>query len=221
LLWRWLATALTQAGLCQQISTLRITGPALALGVLVFSQYIETQSAAERLAGSPEGAGYLLKDRVADVSEFVDAITRVAGGGTVLGPEVGRDLLRASRCADALAVLTPREREVLAFMAQGRSNTAIASEFTISPRSWRGTSPASSPSSASSRPATTTAASWPRSTTSSPDRRAGSRPWADRAVLAALTRLLARPLRMGRLGADVAAIIPASPCPHHAPGEPC
>jgi DNA-binding NarL/FixJ family response regulator len=104
------------------------------LGVLVFSQYIETRSAAELIAGSPEGVGYLLKDRVADVGEFVDAITRVAGGGTVLDPEVVRHLLRASRRAEALAVLTPRESEVLGLVAQGRSNTAIASEFTISPR---------------------------------------------------------------------------------------
>jgi DNA-binding NarL/FixJ family response regulator len=104
------------------------------VGVLVFSQYIETQSAAELLAGSPEGVGYLLKDRVADVSEFIDAISRVAAGGTVLDPEVVRHLLRASRRADALAVLTPREREVLSLMAQGRSNAAIAGEFTISPR---------------------------------------------------------------------------------------
>jgi DNA-binding NarL/FixJ family response regulator len=104
------------------------------VGVLVFSQYIEAQSAAELIAGSPDGVGYLLKDRVADVSEFIDAITRVAGGGTVLDPEVVRHLLRASRRADALAVLTPREREVLALMAQGRSNTAIAGIFTISPR---------------------------------------------------------------------------------------
>jgi DNA-binding NarL/FixJ family response regulator len=104
------------------------------VGVLVFSQYIETQSAAELLAGSPEGVGYLLKDRVADVSEFIDAISRVADGGTVLDPEVVRHLLRASRRSDALAVLTPREREVLSLMAQGRSNAAIAAEFTISPR---------------------------------------------------------------------------------------
>jgi DNA-binding NarL/FixJ family response regulator len=104
------------------------------VGVLVFSQYIETQSAADLLAGSPEGVGYLLKDRVADVSEFIDAIARVAAGGTVLDPEVVRHLLRASRRADALAVLTPREREVLSLMAQGRSNAAIAGEFTISPR---------------------------------------------------------------------------------------
>jgi DNA-binding NarL/FixJ family response regulator len=105
-----------------------------AVGVLVFSQYIETQSAAELLAGSPEGVGYLLKDRVADVGDFIDAITRVAAGGTVLDPEVVRQLLRASRRADALAVLTPREREVLSFMAQGRSNAAIAGVLTISPR---------------------------------------------------------------------------------------
>jgi DNA-binding NarL/FixJ family response regulator len=104
------------------------------VGVLVFSQYIETRSASELLAGSPEGVGYLLKDRVADVGDFIDAVNRVAAGGTVLDPEVVRHLLRASRRADALAVLTPREREVLALMAQGRSNTAIATEFTISPR---------------------------------------------------------------------------------------
>ena len=104
------------------------------VGVLVFSQYIETQSAADLLAGAPEGVGYLLKDRVADVSDFVDAITRVAAGGTVLDPEVVRHLLRASRRGDTLASLTPREREVLSLVAQGRSNIAIASAFTISPR---------------------------------------------------------------------------------------
>jgi DNA-binding NarL/FixJ family response regulator len=104
------------------------------VGVLVFSQYIETQSAAELLAGSAEGVGYLLKDRVADVGDFMDAISRVAAGGTVLDPEVVRHLLRASRRGDALSVLTPREREVLSLMAQGRSNAAIAAEFTISPR---------------------------------------------------------------------------------------
>ena len=104
------------------------------VGVLVFSQYIETQSAAELFAGAPGGVGYLLKDRVADVSDFIDAISRVAAGGTVLDPEVVRQLLSASRRADALAVLTPREREVLALIAQGRSNAAIADGFTISPR---------------------------------------------------------------------------------------
>ncbi len=104
------------------------------VGVLVFSQYIETQSAADLLAGAPEGVGYLLKDRVADVSDFIDAITRVAAGGTVLDPEVVRHLLSATRRADTLASLTPREREVLSLVAQGRSNAAIATAFTISPR---------------------------------------------------------------------------------------
>jgi DNA-binding NarL/FixJ family response regulator len=103
------------------------------VGVLVFSQYIETRSAAELLAGSPAGVGYLLKDRVADVSDFLEAINRVAQGGTVLDPEVVRQLLGASRRAGALAALTPREREVLSLMAQGRSNVAIADTLVISP----------------------------------------------------------------------------------------
>jgi DNA-binding NarL/FixJ family response regulator len=102
------------------------------VGVLVFSQYIETRSAAELFAGTVGGVGYLLKDRVADVSDFVDAITRVAHGGTVLDPEVVSHLLSASRHRDALAGLTPREREVLALIAEGRSYAAIASAFTIS-----------------------------------------------------------------------------------------
>jgi DNA-binding NarL/FixJ family response regulator len=104
------------------------------VGVLVFSQYIETQSATELFAAAPAGVGYLLKDRVADVSEFVEAISRVAHGGTVLDPEVVRQLLRASRRGDSLATLTPREREVLSLIAQGRSNTAIAGTLVISPR---------------------------------------------------------------------------------------
>jgi DNA-binding NarL/FixJ family response regulator len=103
-----------------------------AVGVLVFSQYIETRSAAELFADSAGGVGYLLKDRVADVSDFVDAIARVARGGTVLDPEVVSHLLGASRHRDALAGLTPREREVLALIAEGRSNAAIAGAFTIS-----------------------------------------------------------------------------------------
>jgi DNA-binding NarL/FixJ family response regulator len=104
------------------------------VGVLVFSQYIETRSAAELFARAPAGVGYLLKDRVADVSDFIEAISRVAQGGTVLDPEVVRQLLRASRRTDSLGTLTPREREVLSLMAQGRSNTAIADALTISPR---------------------------------------------------------------------------------------
>jgi DNA-binding NarL/FixJ family response regulator len=104
------------------------------VGVLVFSQYIEVHAATELFASAPAGVGYLLKDRVADVSDFIDAITRVAQGGTVLDPEVVRQLLGAARRADALATLTPREREVLSLIAQGRSNAAIASTLFISPK---------------------------------------------------------------------------------------
>jgi DNA-binding NarL/FixJ family response regulator len=102
-------------------------------GVLVFSQYIETRYAAQLLAGDASGVGYLLKDRVADVAEFVDALTRVATGGTALDPEVVSQLLRASRHTDGLSTLTPREREVLALMAEGRSNAGIASAIVVSP----------------------------------------------------------------------------------------
>jgi DNA-binding NarL/FixJ family response regulator len=103
------------------------------VGVLVFSQHIEASSAAELFAGARGGVGYLLKDRVADVGEFIDAISQVARGGTVLDPEVVRQLLTATRRADALSGLTPREREVLSLIAQGRSNTAIAETLVISP----------------------------------------------------------------------------------------
>ncbi|BFU44291.1 response regulator [Krasilnikovia sp. MM14-A1004] len=101
------------------------------VGVLVFSQYIETGYAAELLAGGARKVGYLLKDRVADVSDFIDALTRVAAGGTVLDPEVISQLLAGTRHTDHLAVLTPREREVLALMAEGRSNTAIADQLVL------------------------------------------------------------------------------------------
>jgi DNA-binding NarL/FixJ family response regulator len=105
-----------------------------ATGVLVFSQYIETRAAAELLSVTPAGVGYLLKDRVADVSDFIDAVGRVAAGGTVLDPEVVARLLKAGRHRDALEKLTPRERQVLALLAQGRSNAAIASDLFISPK---------------------------------------------------------------------------------------
>jgi DNA-binding NarL/FixJ family response regulator len=105
-----------------------------AVGVLVFSQWVETRYAAELLAGSSSGVGYLLKDRVADVSEFVEALSRVAAGGTALDPEVVRQLLGASRRRDAIATLTPREREVLGLMAEGRTNGAIARQLVVSDR---------------------------------------------------------------------------------------
>jgi DNA-binding NarL/FixJ family response regulator len=107
-------------------------------GVLVFSQYIETRYAAELLAAASSrgaaGIGYLLKDRVGDVGEFVDALNRVAAGGTALDPEVVTQVLAASRRTDDLATLTPRERDVLALMAEGRSNSAIAGTLVISER---------------------------------------------------------------------------------------
>jgi DNA-binding NarL/FixJ family response regulator len=100
------------------------------VGTLVFSQYIEAQAAAELLASSPGGVGYLLKDRVADVSDFIEAISSVARGGTVLDPEVVRQLFKRT---DSLGPLTARERDVLALIAEGRSNAAIATTLFISP----------------------------------------------------------------------------------------
>ena len=101
-------------------------------GVLVFSQYIETRYAARLLQGNAAGVGYLLKDRVADVAEFADALARVAAGGTALDPEVVSQLHGAGRHARGLAALTPREREVLSLMAEGRSNAGIAAVLVIS-----------------------------------------------------------------------------------------
>jgi DNA-binding NarL/FixJ family response regulator len=102
------------------------------LGILMFSQYIETRYAAELLADDAAGIGYLLKDRVADVSDFVEALLRVASGGTALDPEVITQLMGASRRTDSISVLSAREREVLELMAEGRSNAAIAAALVIS-----------------------------------------------------------------------------------------
>lgn len=101
------------------------------LPVLVLSQYVQRTYAADLLdSGDGSGVGYLLKDRVGQVEEFVDALHQVADGGTVVDPEVVRQLLRRRR--DPLERLTPREREVLALIAQGRSNGAIARELVVS-----------------------------------------------------------------------------------------
>ena len=97
-----------------------------ALTVLVLSQYVEEHYGAELLESGAAGVGYLLKDRVADVSDFVAAVREVASGGTVLDPDVVSQLLSRRRRDQRLAALTPRERDVLSLMAEGRSNHAIA-----------------------------------------------------------------------------------------------
>ena len=119
----------TDEGL-RAVLTLRAANPRLA--VLLFSQYIETRYASQLLAGDARGVGYLLKDRVADVSDFLDALADVADGQTVLDPEIVTQLLGSRRRTSGLEHLTPREREVLELMAQGRSNGAIAEALTLS-----------------------------------------------------------------------------------------
>jgi len=100
--------------------------------VLVLSQYVEASYAADLLADGSGAVGYLLKDRVARVAEFLDALNRVARGGTVLDPQVVAQLLAGQRRDDPLGTLTARERELLALMAEGHSNTAIAQRLVLS-----------------------------------------------------------------------------------------
>ncbi len=111
-------------------AALELRGRHPGTGVLVFSQYIETRYASELLAGGAAGVGYLLKDRVADVAEFADALARVSVGGTALDPEVVSQLLAARQ--PGVAALTPREREVLTLMAEGRSNARISRALVLS-----------------------------------------------------------------------------------------
>jgi DNA-binding NarL/FixJ family response regulator len=104
------------------------------LGVLVLSQYVEPAYAQALLADTAEGVGYLLKDRIGDVDRFIEAVRRVAAGGSALDPEVVQHLMGRPSGADALAELTGRERETLELMAEGRSNRAIAETFGVSER---------------------------------------------------------------------------------------
>jgi DNA-binding NarL/FixJ family response regulator len=121
----------TDEGLRAAIA-LRRGAPAPA--VLIFSQYVEARYAAQLLAENPAGVGYLLKERVVDIEEFTEALRRVAAGGTALDPEVVSQLFGAGRRGSGLDALTPREREVLALMAEGRTNAAIAAALVVSDR---------------------------------------------------------------------------------------
>jgi DNA-binding NarL/FixJ family response regulator len=103
-------------------------------GVLVLSQYVEERYAMELLGENAEGVGYLLKDRVGDIDRFIDAVRRVAAGGSALDPEVVSTMLGRRRRDDPLEDLTPREREVLALMAEGLSNSAIAAQLVVTER---------------------------------------------------------------------------------------
>ena len=147
-----------------------------ATGVLVFSQYIETRYATRLLAAGASGVGYLLKDRVADVAEFTDALARVAAGGTALDPEVVSQLLGASlgdrrpgRGTSGLGSLTAREREVLSLMAEGRSNAAIAAELVVSPGAVEKHVAGIFAKLGLPPPTATTGACWPCCATSGPD----------------------------------------------------
>jgi DNA-binding NarL/FixJ family response regulator len=104
------------------------------VGVLVLSQYVELGLAMKLLADSADGAGYLLKDRISDVEEFVAAVRRVAAGGSAIDPSIVSTLLSRRRDEDPLEQLTPREREVLDLMAQGNSNQGIADKLVITLR---------------------------------------------------------------------------------------
>ncbi|MFD9870196.1 response regulator [Streptomyces niveus] len=116
-------------------AALELRRDAPRLPVLIFSQYVEARYAARLLSSGSAGVGYLLKERVLDAQDFVDALGRVAAGGTALDPEVVAQLVGASPSRSAVDTLTPREREVLGLMAEGRSNVAIARQLVVSERS--------------------------------------------------------------------------------------
>ena len=115
-------------------AALEIRGRLPGTGVLVLSQYVEESYALDLVGDSAGGVGYLLKDRVADIERFIDSVRRVGEGGSALDPEVVSQLLGRSRRDDPLAALTPRERQVMELMAEGRSNNAIAEQLVITER---------------------------------------------------------------------------------------
>jgi len=113
---------------------LRLRAERPEVGVVVLSQHVAATYALALLEGGAEGRAYLLKDRVAEVDRFIDAVRRVSDGGSALDPEVVSQLLGRRRREDPLAELTPREREVLGLMAEGRTNQAIADQLVVSER---------------------------------------------------------------------------------------
>jgi len=142
------------------------------VALVVLSQYVEERYATDLLTAENRSVGYLLKDRIADVWEFIDALHRVADGGTVLDPEVVRQLLARSRKIDPLSRLTAREREVLALMAEGQSNAAIARELVVTTKAVeKHVANLFAKLDLPPTTASTAAASSPWSATSTPDRR--------------------------------------------------
>jgi DNA-binding NarL/FixJ family response regulator len=115
-------------------AALEIRGELPDVGILLLSQYVEDRFLGQLLAGGADGVGYLLKDRVTEVERLADAVQRVADGGSVLDPEVVAQMLGRSREEGPLDSLTPREREVLGLMAEGRTNRAIAGQLFLSER---------------------------------------------------------------------------------------
>ena len=116
------------------VAAIRIRREHAEMGVLMLSQYVESHHALELLGQSPDRVGYLLKDRIADLGEFLDAVHRVGNGGSAVDPLVVSQLLGRKRSRDLIEDLTDRERSVLSMMAEGRSNDAIASALKISPK---------------------------------------------------------------------------------------
>ncbi|GAA3466553.1 response regulator transcription factor [Nonomuraea roseola] len=113
-------------------AAMKLRGEYPRLGILVLSQFVEAAAAGELLEAGTRGIGYLLKDRIGAISQFVEAVREVAAGGTVIDPDVVHQLLVHHRAHDPLDALSPREREVLALVAQGRSNSAIAQRLYVS-----------------------------------------------------------------------------------------